>query len=146
MNFQREPLFCAFEDLAPLAEMHNSELTRGAIPLDMNWAQYAALESAGILVLFTCREEFRLVGYSAFILAGALHHKSLMVAQNDSLFLHPEFRRGTTALRFIDYCDGELKKLGAQKIVYHVTLAHDWRPILHRRGFEDEEIAVTKLL
>lgn len=132
----------------PLLDLHYDELTlnKDVVKLDPMWSEYAALEMMGRFVVFTAREDGKLVGYSAFFINKHIHYASLIAAQNDVLFIHPEFRRGTTALKFIDYCESMLQVLGARKVTYHIKFSLDWRPVLHRRGYSDEEVMCAKLL
>ena len=146
MIFQRETLFDIIEQVGPLLEAHHLECSKPGIKLNPRWDQYAALERMGMYIVFTARVDGELVGYSAFFLNQHLQHGDLLAANNDAVYFVQEHRRGTTAIRFIDFCEQELKELGAQFICYHVKTHLDWRPILHRRGYSDEEVAVVKLL
>lgn len=147
MLCQRETLFDIIEEVGPLLESHYQECgTHKEIRLDPRWDQYAALERMGCYIVFTVRNELELIGYSAFFLNHHLQHADLLSANNDVIYVKPEYRRGMNAIRFIDFCEQELKTLGAQAITYHVKTHIDWRPILHRRNYRDEEIAVVKLL
>jgi GNAT superfamily N-acetyltransferase len=135
------------QEVQPLLQLHYNELTlhKDVIKLDPMWPEYALLEQLERFMVLTAREEGQLVGYNAFFLNRHMHYGGFTVAQNDVLFLHPEFRRGTTGLRFIDWTEEALWKLGADKITYHIKFSLDWRPILHRRGYQDEEVMCGKL-
>lgn len=148
MIFAREILCEVVQEAQPLLLAHYAELTlrKDVVKLDPMWQEYRLLEQLGRFVIFTARDDGQLVGYAAYFLNKHLHYSALMVAQNDVLFLHPDKRRGTTALRFLDYAEDQLKAMGAQKLVYHIKFSLDWRPILHRKGYADEEVMVSKLL
>lgn len=148
VTFATELLCEVVQEAQPLLELHYRELClhQDVIKLDPRWQVYAALEQLGHFVVFTAREDDgRLVGYNAFFLNRHMHYGGFTVAQNDVLFLHPTARRGTTALRFIDWCELKLWQMLAEKITYHIKFALDWRPILHRRGYCDEEVMVAKM-
>lgn len=146
-TFARELLCEVVQEAQPLLDLHYRELClhRDVIKLDPMWREYALLEQLERFVVFTAREEGQLVGYNAFFLNRHLHYGGFTVAQNDVLFLHPQARRGTTALRFIDWCEQKLWDAAADKLTYHIKFALDWRPILHRRGYVDEEVMVAKM-
>lgn len=148
ITFQQELLCEVVQEVQPLLDLHYRELClhRDVIELDPQWREYAILEQMGRFVVFTARDDGRLIGYNAFFLNKHMHYGGFTVAQNDVLFLHPEQRRGTTALKFLDDTEARCKALGAQKITYHIKLALDWRPILHRRGYADEEVMCAKLI
>jgi GNAT superfamily N-acetyltransferase len=146
--FARELLCECVQEAQPLLERHYGELTlrKDIVRLDPMWPEYALLERLGRFMVFTARENGMLVGYNAFFVNRSMHYAALTVAQNDVLFLHPDHRRGTTALRFIDWCEEYLDREGVDKVTYHIKLSLDWRPILHRRGYVDEEVMCSKFL
>jgi len=148
MNFQRETLFDVIEEVQPLLELHYLELcvNKDAVKLSPRWDVYTELERLGCFVVLTAREGEALAGYSAYFLSPHMHYSGFSVAQNDVFYLAEEYRRGTTALRFLRYSETALKDLGAQKLVYHCKPQNNFAPILHRLGFKDEEVMTAKLL
>lgn len=146
--FASELLCEVVQEVQPLLVEHYDELTIGKhlIKLDPQWQEYALLEQLGRFVVYTAREDGKLIGYSAYFITRHLHYAGLIHAQNDVLFLQREHRRGTTALRFLDHCEQQLRGKGVQKLTYHIKFSLDWRPILHRRSFVDEEVMVAKML
>lgn len=148
ITFARELLCECVQEAQPLLELHYRELClhRDVIQLDPRWEEYALLERLERFVVFTAREDGRLVGYSAFFVTKHLHYAGLVHAQNDVLFVEPAARRGTTALRFLAFCEEQLRAAGVRKLTYHIKFNLDWRPLLHRRGYADEEVMVGKIL
>jgi GNAT superfamily N-acetyltransferase len=145
---QRETLYDVMEDVAPLLELHYRELTmhKERIALDPVWERYAALEKQGSIALFTARVEEKLVGYSAFFVQSHIHYERTLVASNDVLFLHPDYRKGSCGIKLIRFSEQQLKAQGVDKITWHVKFSKDFRPILHRLGYVDEEVTVGKIL
>jgi GNAT superfamily N-acetyltransferase len=148
ITFARELLCEVVQEVQPLLQLHYEELClhRDVIKLDPCWQEYALLEQLERFVVFTARDEGRLIGYSAFFITRHLHYAGLVYAQNDVLFIEPAARRGTTALRFLAYCEEQLRGIGVRKLTYHIKFSLDWRPILHRMGFQDEEVMCGKIL
>ena len=146
--YQREFLCDVIDEVQPLLDAHYQELThhKDKIKLDPQWDQYTALELLNKFFIYTARDESELVGYAAFFLMTHMHYRATVVAQNDVLFLRADKRQGTTGIRLIDFAEAELKKLGADKIVWHIKFSKDLRPILHRRGYRDEEVMTAKML
>jgi len=147
MKFQKEILYMVMEDIEYLLKLHYQELTlhKEHIALDPDWERYADLERAGKLLIFTARDEERLVGYSVFFINNHIHYKNNLFAVNDVLFLHPEYRKNSCGPRLIKFCDEEVSKLGKVKITWHVKVSRDFRPILHRLGYVDEEVICGKM-
>lgn len=149
ITFQREILYDVMDDAAPLLEMHYQELTlnKERIVLAPIWERYAALEAAGLLVLFTARDEGALIGYSAFFVQSHIHYADTLVASNDVLFLHPDARKKpTVGIRLIKFSERELKTLGVNKITWHAKFSNELRSILNRMGYADEEVVVGKII
>ena len=146
--FARECLCDVIQEVDALLKLHYEELTlhKERIKLDPDWPMYTALEHMERLVLFTARDDGRLVGYAAFFVQPHIHYRKTIVAQNDVLFLHPEHRKGTTGIRFIRFSEQCLQGLKVDKIIWHVKFSLDLRPILHRLGYADEEVMVGKML
>ena len=148
MVFQRETLFDVIDDVQPLLDLHYQELTahKEVVKLDVQWQKYAALESMGAFVVFTCRDKDALVGYNAFFLNTHFHYAGLMVAQNDVFYLTEAHRKGTAALRFIRFAESQLKEMGANKIIYHAKHSNNFAPILNRLGYAAEETMCGKII
>jgi hypothetical protein len=148
MKFARELLCECVQEAQPLLDQHYRELClhQDVIKLDPQWREYALLEQLDRFVVFTAREDDgTLVGYAAFFLNRHMHYGGFTVAQNDVLYLAPASRRGTTALKFIDWVEAAVWALDAGKLTYHIKFSLDWRPILHRKGYADEEVMVAKM-
>lgn len=140
-TIQTEPMVPAIPEIKQLIGLHWIEVAgyKDQIPLDPDWDRYAELEAAGNIWMATAREEGRMVGYSIFFVGPMLHYKSTVLASNDVVFLHPLHRKGrTTGMRLIKYSHEEMRKR-AQRIVWHLKVAHDWGAILKRLGYKHEE-------
>lgn len=149
IEVRQQLLYEVMGEADALLRLHYNELTlnKDRVILNPAWEEYAALEHLKRFVLFTARQDGKLIGYSAFFVNRHLHYADLTVAFNDVLFLHPEYRATSTAgLRLLRFADAELKEIGANKIVYHAKLDTNLIPILHRLGYKTEEMVLGKLL
>lgn len=146
---QCEPVLKVKPEMEPLLEDHYQELTlhKEKIKLDPDWDLYNKLEENKQFYLLTARDEEtnQLIGYSAWFVKPHIHYKNTIVASNDVLFLHKDHRQGMTGIRLIKYSEQEMKKY-AHKITWHVKGEPDFRPILHRMGYIDEDVIVGKML
>lgn len=148
IKFDVEKVLDAKKDLESLLDKHYEELTlnKEVVKLKPIWSSYKELEDKKQFYLFTAREENALIGYSAFFLKPHIHYEDLIVATNDVLYLKKEYRFGTTGIKLLKYSEQKVKELGANKITWHVKHSNDFRPILHRMGYMDEDIIVGKIL
>ena len=135
-------------DIQPLLVEHYREvaLYQESVLLAPDWERYERASAAGMLAVFTARKDTQLIGYSVFILTTLLHYQHTTSATNDILFLSKEHRKGLTGFKLIKFSEAELRKLKVQRILWHVKTDHDFRAMLHRLGYVDEEIVVGKLI
>jgi len=148
ITFQPE-LFTELKDeISEILDKHYEELTlyKDIVKLNPRWDRYASLENTDRYVFFTARDDGKLIGYSGFIIDEHLHYANILVAANDILFLKDTHRLGMTGIKLIKYSEQQLKLKGIDKITWHVKLSRDFRSILHRMGYKDEDIIVGKML
>ena len=137
------------EEIKPLIQLHYDEiaLNKEHVPLDPDWDTYAALAAAGRLLIVTARnEQNELIGYTVFFINNHIHYKSTKVANNDLLYLHPDYRRGRLGLRLIKDSETACGHRGVDKIMWHIKFAQDFRSILYRLGYADEDAIVGKII
>lgn len=148
MEFRRETLFDVIEEVQPLLDLHYEELcvNRDTVKLNPRWDVYRDLEGRGALVIYTARDNAKLVGYSAYLVNQSLHYADLKVAQNDVFYITQDHRRGAMPYRFLKFCEKSLAGAGVQKLVYHCKTTNQLSPLLHRIGYDAEEVMVAKLL
>lgn len=148
ITYRKELLCEVIDELCVMLELHYEELTldKHIVKLDPDWARYSDMEHAGIFHFLSAREDEKLVGYSAFFINQSLHYKSLRVAQNDVMFLHPSKRNGMAGIRLIKESEKMVSDLGANKIMFHCKYSNDLKQILIRLGYKDEEAMLGKII
>lgn len=136
-KFQREIGTAEFfEEVLPLVRKHYKEIAHYAdIPLDPSLDQYARFEEMGLLRIFTARDSHGfLIGYSVFFVRPNLHYKSSLQAVQDVLYIDPD-RRGF-GMKFIEWCDQQLREEKVQAVYHHVKVKHDFGKLLERLGYQ----------
>jgi hypothetical protein len=136
-------------DIGPLLELHYEEVAmhKDAISLAPDWARYEALEAGNRLMAFTARDDGQLIGYSAWFMDMHIHYAGALIATNDVIFVHKDYRKGCSAgTDLILYSEKMLKQIGVTKAVWHIKFDHDWSAILRRRGYVNEDFTVGKIL
>lgn len=136
-------------DIAPLLDLHYDELTlhKDVMQLAPDWPRYETLEDADKLLAFTARDDGQLIGYSVWFVDAHIHYAGTLVATNDVIFLHKNYRHGTSAGRdLIGYSEQMLKSFGVDKAIWHIKFKNDWSAILRRRGYEREDFTIGKIL
>ena len=85
MKFQRQKAQDVFKEMIPLLEAHWQEIAHYKdIPLDPDFDAYFRAEDAGMLRVFTARDENDvLIGYAVFLIRFNIHYKSSKQALQD---------------------------------------------------------------
>ena len=107
MIFALESLANGKEDIKPLIEKHWElvALNQGVIKLNPDWEKYAQMDQSGLLRIFTARKNHELVGYCVLVVSQSLHYKDHIFANNDVVFVLPEYREGMTGYKLIKYAE-----------------------------------------
>lgn len=144
MILTREKFLNVVDELLPLFFLHRDEIDLYGRQLNIDFESYAALEEQGLLRIYTMRNQTKLVGYCVFYLYNHMHHKEMLVAKQDVLFVDRQFRgRGLSLLR---YCDRMLKIEGVNTVIQCVPNGGEWGTILKRMGYHEQETAYAKTL
>lgn len=148
ITFQRERFTKEFEaESLHLGEMHNKEIggviadVKIRVPVEM----YENLDSNDMLRIYTLRQDGMLKGYNIFVVIVHPEYAKL-TAQHDVMFLHPDVRKGFNAVKFLKWCDNEMKKDGILFVTQNVTAAKDFSPLLKRIGYQYSETIYIKRL
>lgn len=149
--FQREVLTTQlFDELYPLLTAHWKAIAHYPdIPLAPAIDVYLASQDAGILNVYTLRDGdqgYQLRGYAVFFVRPNPHYSGSLQASQDILFIDPEARLGSLAIRFIKWCDTQLTAQGVQVVYHHSKVQHDFGKILTRIGYEAVDIIYARRL
>lgn len=134
--------------IEPLLRAHWEEVAvnKDSAPLLPYWDHYYASEKINRLVVVAAENGPELVGYSVYFIAPMLHNMPKLLAQNDIIYIHPEYRRGSLAMRLMVLGEAEAKRLGASFISMHVKTEHDFSPLLLRVGYAKAETVFMKVV
>ena len=148
MIYAQEKYDEVIDEIKPLLEAHYAEIAKHKdIPLSPDWALYKTLESIGALKIFTCRSEHldnSLIGYGIYFVKHHIHYSTCLVAQQDILFIRKDYRG--KGMRFIGWCDDQLRAMGVQMTIQHVKATHNFGPMLERMGYELMDLIYTRRL
>lgn len=143
-----EKLSSVKDQVCELLEEHYQELTlhKNIVALDVDWDRYFKLEKAGMLHVIVARDEGIPIGYAVFFTHMHMHYKRVYFASNDVLYLRKEYRNySTIGLRLIKESEDYMRKLGVEKITWHIKDSNDWSAILLRKGYCLEETVYSKV-
>nr|WKF58830.1 hypothetical protein HUO10_003331 [Paraburkholderia busanensis] len=122
-------------------------LNKDVIKLDIDEAEYRALDRQGALQILTVRCDGALVGYKVHVVKGHLHYKSSLTAFSDVYYLSPEIRsKPRVPLRMFQRAEDELKRRGVQRIIETTKLHSNKQKFLEFQGYGPSELVLTKIL
>lgn len=104
----------------PLLAEHYEELcTDKSMKLSPDWDKYYTLAEQDALVMQFAFDEHRCIGYSICFLSSHAHYKDTLLAWNDLLFLHKDYRGGSAGARLMKATALACKEVGATKLLWH---------------------------
>lgn len=151
-SFQREALNDVIGEIGPLLTRHWHEVAHyHDIPLTPNWAAYAQLQALGALRIYTGRDDGKdrlLIGYSVFTVHQGVHYALSSEADEDLLFVLPEYRKGRFGLKLMQFAERELEAEGVQLIKRRTKVAErlNFGAMLERMGYEPIDVVYGKRL
>lgn len=139
-------------EMRPLLEAHREEIPQLGLPIDPDLVCYRTMAMTNMLRIFTARladprfdNETILAGYQVFGVMKHPHRKYSKEAIQQLLYLHPECRRGWTAMRFFRYCWKSLEDEGVKVIHQQLDAQHDFGKIFERAGFSLVDITYARV-
>jgi hypothetical protein len=135
------------EEIKPLHRAHwdETETARHGLPFNPDYQTFTRYERAGRYVLFTLRQDDRLLGNCAMYLDRSAHTQTL-IATEDTLYLLPEARKGRIAMRFVGYVEESLRQLGVREIEISVKVVNKAGKFFAYLGYKQREVGLTKVL
>lgn len=148
LSYQQEFLATAYDDMQDLLRMHWAEiaLNQDAIKLNPFVEQYEDAEKAGILRIFTARDGDDLVGYFALLVQPSLHYRDHLFANNDVIYLHPDYRKGMAGAKLIKFAVECLAQDGVSVVFINTKTHKPFDVLLKRLGFNHIENLYAKRL
>ena len=135
------------EEMMPLLQEHYLEISHYKdIPLNPDYETYKRVFSLGLMRVFTARNlvDSKLIGYNVMLIRNNMHYKDSLQAVQDIIYID-KTKRGF-GLKFISWCDDELRKQGIQVVYQHMKAAQSFGPMLERMGYELVDLIFAKRL
>jgi len=119
------------------------EVYKDKMKLDPNYDLYLELEKLGVVHVVTVRDEGKLIGYYISLLMPNPHYQTHTFAINDLLFIHPDYRGGTTTYRMFKYAFKKLKEKGVSVITLNMKVKFPFKRLCKALGMEHHENVYT---
>lgn len=117
--FACEPVSAIWDEAMALATLHaaGTKGFRRNEPFNPSYDRYRSANEQGYFFVFTARDEGKLIGYFGIYVTPSMHSQ-LLTAQEDTFFIHPDYRDGFNAIRFIKHVERELTRAGVHEILF----------------------------
>jgi GNAT superfamily N-acetyltransferase len=134
-------------ELLPLHDLHwyETELHRHGLALKPNYQAMSAHDGAGNLLQFTVRHLGALVGNLRMFVLPSMHTDG-RIAEEDTLFVHPDHRDGMLGLKLLRYAESCLRKIGVESIEANSKTLNNADVLLRRMGYTPVAIMFHKIL
>lgn len=134
------------EALMPLLCLHRDELAtaRHLMALAPNVDAYRTLENTRSLLALVAYAGEEIAGYAVSFIGPHLHYSGLRYAENDVLFVKPEFRGGRLGLRLMRETERLAHARGARMVMWHAKPDTALAQMLPRMGYGVQDIIYGK--
>ena len=145
--FAKEPIRQCWDEVVALARLHwgETEAYRHGQPFNPDRERYWYYNDIGYHHQYTVRDGGRMVGHGGIYVSQSMHSQ-LPVAQEDTWFLLPEYRKGRNALNFYKFIEADLRKLGVVEIIVSAKLSNSAGKIIEYLGYTHTEKLYSKQL
>lgn len=148
-NYTLQPERCAAV-LPELAKLHlahwqETEHYRHGLEFNPDYEGGLMREACGEYLLLTMRHEGALVGNFGMAFSRSAHTQTLL-AQEDTVFISPEHRKGRNFLRLMQYGEYAARHFGARELRLTTKLTNRVADMLPRMGYEHVAQQFVKFL
>jgi GNAT superfamily N-acetyltransferase len=144
---QVERIEDVLHELKPVHAAHwqETERYRHGIALNPDYNYMINAERSGRFMLFTVRNQSGVVGNCMMYLSRSTHTQR-WVAEEDTIFILPEYRKGRLGVRLIRYVEDVLRNMGVTEIRVTVKTVNDVGRLLSHLGYNHTGNQLTKTL
>lgn len=148
VSVRRVRFIDVFDDLAALlTKNHEETSSHHGLPLDINVDAFKLADANGILRCFCAYVDDRIVGYAAFLVSEHWHHKGVLYAMQDVIFVDREHRTSLAGIALLRASEDALREEGVTMIVHHQkNKLPALGKLLQFMGYEPEETTWMKRL
>lgn len=135
-------------EVKPLHEAHwqETESYRHSLPLNVDYEYMINAEQSGRFLLFTLRApNHELVGNCMMYLTRSTHTQK-WIAEEDTIFLRKDHRKGRLGIKFIQYVERVMRDLGITEIRVTVKTVNRTGDLLKALGYQHTADQLTKVL
>lgn len=114
------------------------------IDLEVDTSVYSALEAVNSLLITMATDGDKVVGYCIYYIYTLPHSKGRVIATNDTLYLHPDYRGAGTAVELIAFAEEKLEKWGPSLITLSMRPKKQFKSLAEGLGYSLHEVSYCK--
>ena len=147
MTFQEEMVGNCLEELKVLHWMHwqETEGYRHGLKFNPDYERLIAFNSTGYFRLYTIRDGIAMIGDIGMYISQSMHTQT-RIATEDTLFIHPDYRKGFIASRFVRYVEDCLVADDVREINITVKRTNRANVLMQRLGYAHVADHYTKFV
>lgn len=117
--FHVERVADCWDEVYALAKLHHdgTQSYRRHEPFLPSRDRYVSYNELGYFHLITARSDGKLVGYFGVYITPSMHSQLLM-ATEDTFFIHPDYRQGRLAIRMLKYIESYCRNAGVHELLF----------------------------
>ena len=147
VTYQEEQLKNFIVEFSQLLKPHMAEINvteRLGFEFKPDYFRYVKLQEAGVILVVTCRDDGKLIGYCVFSVTQHIRYQSCKIATEDLYYIVPEYRgKGLGKQLFIE-TENILKDKGVNQVVFSTKTYSDNSHIFEKLGYKLFEKHFTK--
>lgn len=145
LEFAIEPLATVWDELVANAWEHwqETEMFKRGEAFNPQYERYASYGPQ--YIVFTARNDGELVGNCGMYITRSMHTQKL-VANEDTWFLKPEYRKGRNAIKFYQFVEDDMKQRGVEKITMTAAPYNGAGRIMEYLGYGLDKYCYSKAL
>lgn len=145
-TFQQEFLLHIYHEMEDLLEEDYKEVGHNGYTFNPDWDSYLALETQGMLKVFTARVDNILVGYFVTMIFPSFQSKGNTVVANEAIFVTKEYRKSRIGVGLFKFTEKCLKEDGHKTLIVTTTEANPIDNLLQRMGYYKIETRFEKVI
>ena len=114
------------------------------VKIEPDLVTYTALADKGALIVFTIRDDLALVGYAVAMVYFSPHHRKILTANGDSIYVDPPYRVHSVVL--LEKIIEAVRATGAKTMNWCVSANGPMYDLLCKYGFGADEVVMEKFL
>ena len=133
----------ALQAIFSLLPSHYEEVAvnKEHIKLNPDYEAYRNLYEAGNMTIMVARDDRNnaAIGYCIFFLTPHIHYKDKIYANNDIIYVHPNYRHCKLADNMLKMSEERLRQLGVSVMLLHMKVDHPFDELCLSNGYSEME-------